>query len=35
LTDKSRGNLSREEDGLLIEVLTGLRLQFVHEMETR
>jgi len=35
LTDKSRGNLSREEDGLLKEVLTGLRLQFVHEMETR
>lgn len=27
---KSRGNLDPEEEGLLREVLTGLRMQFVH-----
>lgn len=34
LAEKSRGNLSPEEDSLLKEVLTGLRLQFVRAAGT-
>jgi hypothetical protein len=34
LADKCRGNLTAEEDGLLKEVLTGLKLQFVHAAGT-
>jgi hypothetical protein len=35
LAEKTKGNLTPDEDGLLREVLTGLRLQFVRAAEAR
>ena len=35
LSNKTKGNLTPDEDGLLNEVLTGLRLQFVRAMDHR